>query len=56
MLAVLDVVRDQSSKGRACAPGVRAQDGKTPQQELITALLAHTSLETSAPIKHPWWG
>ncbi len=38
-------------QGRAGAPGDRAQDRHdVPQQELITALLAHTSLETSAPI------
>ena len=37
-------------QGRASAPGVRAQVAPRQQQELITALLGHTSLETSAPI------
>ncbi len=38
-------------QGRAGAPGVRAQDAHaSTQHELITTLLAHTSLESSAPI------
>jgi topoisomerase-4 subunit A len=37
-------------QGRRGAPGVRAQEPPVEQQELITTLLAHTSLETSAPI------
>jgi topoisomerase-4 subunit A len=50
ILAVLDAVRDESGKDDAGAPGVRAQEphrgaGRTDHQ-----LLAHTSLETSAPI------
>ena len=51
MLAVLDAVRDESSKGRArCAWCSSPRQATVEQQELITALLAHTSLETSAPI------
>ena len=50
MLAVLDVVRDESSKDAPVRLVFEPKTGKTPQQELITALLAHTSLETSAPI------
>ncbi|MFT4242498.1 MAG: DNA topoisomerase IV subunit A [Acidovorax sp.] len=50
MLAVLDVVRDESSKDAPVRIVFEPKTGKTPQQDLITALLAHTSLETSAPI------
>ena len=50
LLAVLDVVRDESSKEAAVRLVFEPKTGKTPQAELITALLAHTSLETSAPI------
>eukprot|EP01034_Spumella_vulgaris_P031619 gene31619-39059_t len=50
MLAVLDVVRDESSKDAPVRLVFEPKTGKTPQQELITALLAHTSLESSAPI------
>ncbi len=50
MLAVLDGVRDESSKDAPVRLVFEPKTGKTPQQELITALLAHTSLETSAPI------
>ncbi len=50
ILAVLDVVRDESSKEAAVRLVFEPKTGKTPQQELITALLAHTSLESSAPI------
>ena len=50
VLGVLDAVRDESSKDAAVRlvfePKTRAID----QQELITILLAHTSLESSAPI------
>jgi len=48
---VLDVVRDESSKD---APVRLVFEPKSQhvstQQELITALLAHTSLETSSPV------
>src|SRR5690606_21178675 len=50
MLAVLDGVRDESSKDAPVRIVFEPKTGKTPQQELITALLAHTSLETSAPV------
>ncbi len=50
MLAVLDGVRDESSKDAPVRIVFEPKTGKVPQQELATALLAHTSLETSAPI------
>jgi len=50
VLGVLDVVRDESSKGAPVRIVFEPKTGKVPQQELITTLLAHTSLETSAPI------
>ncbi len=50
MLAVLDGVRDESSKDAPVRIVFEPKTGKVPQQELITALLAHTSPETSAPI------
>ena len=50
VLAVLDGVRDESSKDAAVRLVCEPKSGKTPQQELITALLAHTSLETSSSI------
>jgi len=50
VLAVLDGVRDESSKDAAVRLVCEPKTGKTPQHELITALLAHTSLETSSSI------
>jgi topoisomerase IV subunit A len=50
VLAVLDVVRDESSKDAAVRLVFEPKTSRIEQQELITALLAHTSLETSAPI------
>ena len=50
MLAVLDGVRDESSKDAAVRLVCEPKTGKTLQQDLITALLAHTSLETSSSI------
>ena len=50
MLAVLDVVRDESSKDAPVRLVFEPKTSKIEQQELITTLLAHTSLETSAPI------
>ena len=50
MLAVLDVVRDESSKDAAVRLVFEPKTSRISQPELITALLAHTSLETSAPI------
>ena len=50
ILAVLDVVRDESSKDAAVRLVFEPKTSRIEQQELITALLAHTSLETSSPI------
>jgi topoisomerase-4 subunit A len=50
VLAVLDTVRDESSKDAPVRLVFEPKTGRTPQHELITTLLAHTSLETSAPI------
>ena len=50
MLAVLDVVRDESSKDAAVRLVFEPKTSKIGQQELINTLLAHTSLESSSPI------
>ena len=50
ILAVLDVVRDESSKDAPVRLVLEPKSSRTEQQELITSLLAHTSLETTAPI------
>jgi topoisomerase IV subunit A len=50
LLAVLDVVRDESSKDAAVRLVCEPKTSRVQQQELITTLLAHTSLETSAPL------
>ena len=50
ILSVLDVVRDESSKDAAVRLVFEPKTSRIEQQELITALLAHTSLETSSPI------
>ena len=50
LLAVLDVVRDESSKDAAVRLVCEPKTSRIGQQELITTLLAHTSLETSSPI------
>ena len=50
MLSVLDVVRDESGKENAVRLVFEPKTSRIEQQELITALLAHTSLETSSPI------
>ena len=50
VLAVLDVVRDESNKDAAVRLVFEPKTSKIDQQELITALLAHTSLETSSSI------
>ena len=50
VLAVLDVVRDESSKDAAVRLVCEPKTSRIEQQELITTLLAHTSLETSSPI------
>jgi topoisomerase IV subunit A len=50
LLAVLDAVRDESSKDAAVRLVFEPKTRTVEQQELITTLLAHTSLECSAPI------
>ncbi len=50
VLAVLDAVRDESSKDAPVRIVFEPKSRATEQQELITTLLAHTSLESSAPI------
>ena len=50
VLAVLDAVRDESSKDAAVRLVFEPKTRATEQQELINTLLAHTSLESSAPI------
>ena len=47
---MLDAVRDESSKDAAVRLVFEPKSRTTDQQELITTLLAHTSLESSAPI------
>ncbi|RZS58031.1 DNA topoisomerase IV subunit A [Sphaerotilus mobilis] len=50
LLAVLDGVRDESSKDAAVRLVFEPRSRTVSQQELITTLLAHTSLESSASI------
>ncbi len=50
MLAVLDVVRDESSKDAAVRLVFEPKTSKISQTELINSLLAHTSLESSSSI------
>ena len=50
VLSVLDVVRDESSKDAAVRLVFEPKTSRIGQQELITTLLAHTSLETSSPV------
>lgn len=50
MLAVLDGVRDESSKDAPVRLVFEPKTSRIEQQELITSLLAHTSLETSSSI------
>ena len=50
LLAVLDVVRDESGKEAAVRLVFEPKTSRIEQTELITTLLAHTSLETSSPI------
>jgi topoisomerase-4 subunit A len=50
MLSVLDAVRDESSKDAAVRLVFEPKTRTVEQQELITTLLAHTSLETNAPL------
>ena len=50
ILSVLDAVRDESNKDALVRLVFEPKTSRIEQQELITTLLAHTSLETSAPI------
>ncbi len=50
VLSVLDTVRDESSKDAPVRLVFEPKTSRIAQQELVTTLLAHTSLETSAPI------
>lgn len=50
VLSVLDTVRDESSKDAPVRLVFEPKTSRIDQQELTTTLLAHTSLETSAPI------
>src|SRR6478736_8460851 len=50
VLAVLDAVRDESSKDAPVRLVFEPKTSRIDQAELTTTLLAHTSLETSAPI------
>lgn len=50
LLAVLDAVRDESSKDAPVRLVFEPRSSRIDPQELITALLAHTSLESSSPI------
>ncbi len=50
LLAVLDAVRDESSKDAPVRLVFEPKTRTVEQQELITTLLAHTSLESSTPI------
>ena len=50
VLAVLDAVRDESSKDAPVRLVFEPKSRTVEQQELINVLLAHTSLESSAPL------
>lgn len=50
VLSVLDAVRDESSKDAPVRLVFEPKTSRIDQGELTTTLLAHTSLETSAPI------
>ncbi len=50
MLAVLDVVRDESSKDAAVRLVFEPKTSRIEQADLINTLLAHTSLESSSSI------
>ena len=50
LLAVLDAVRDESSKDAPVRLVFEPKTSRIEQSDLITQLLAHTSLESSAPI------
>ncbi|MBA3774130.1 MAG: DNA topoisomerase IV subunit A [Ramlibacter sp.] len=50
VLSVLDAVRDESSKDAAVRLVFEPRTSRIEQRDLITTLLAHTSLESSSPI------
>ena len=50
LLAVLDGVRDESSKDAAVRIVFEPKSRTVEQQDLVNTLLAHTSLESSAPV------
>ena len=50
LLSVLDTVRDESGKQNAVRLVFEPKSRTVEQAELITTLLAHTSLESSAPL------
>ena len=50
VLAVLDAVRDESNKDAAVRLVFEPKSRAVEQQDLITTLLAHTSLESSLPM------
>jgi topoisomerase-4 subunit A len=50
VLSVLDAVRDESSKDAAVRIVFEPKTSRIEQQDMITTLLAQTSLESSAPI------
>ena len=50
VLAVLDAVRDESSKDAPVRLVFEPKSRTVEQAELVTTLLAHTSLESSAPL------
>jgi len=50
VLSVLDAVRDESNKDAAVRLVFEPKSRAIEQQELITTLLAHTSLESTAPV------
>ncbi len=50
LLSVLDVVRDESGKEAAVRLVFEPKTSRIEQSEMITTLLAHTSLESSSPI------
>ena len=50
LLAVVDAVRDESSKEASVRLVFEPKSRTVPQADLVNALLAHTSLESSTPI------
>ncbi len=50
VLSVLDAVRDESSQQAPVRLVFEPKTSRTPQEDLLTTLLAHTSLESSAPV------